>query len=94
MRLGIIYLVRSQNFPKNYQFLPPETYAYKYYLFFQVVKLIWNIFCVISLKSYTKKEKPRIITMKSLLSAFFFFLTRKLRHNPYIIELFRLKFLM
>ena len=46
-------------------------------------------------KLILKKQKPRNFTVKSLTSfTFHFFLTRKLRHNPYIIELLCLEFLM
>ena len=60
-------------------------------LFFQGIKQIGNNFCVISLKTYTKKTKHSKFYYSFQLS---FFLTWKLGHNPYMIELFRLKFLM
>ena len=28
IRIGIIHLVRTENFPKNYHFLPPDTHTY------------------------------------------------------------------
>ena len=47
-------------------------------------------------KTYTKKNKtPQSFTVKSLASfSFQFFSNLNVRHNPYIIELFRLEFLM
>ena len=63
-------------------------------IIFPEVKQTWNDFWEISLKTYTEK-KTQSFTVKSLTSfSFCFFLTRKLRYNPYIIELFHLEFLM
>ena len=30
IHLGIVYLVRTQNFSKNWHFLPPDTHTYVY----------------------------------------------------------------
>ena len=60
--LGIIHLVRKQNFPKNGHFLPPDTYRYRYI----------NRSC--KTKSYCVCLKRK--TLRNCLSSFSFLLFR------------------
>ena len=64
-------------------------------LFFYGVKQIWNNFCIISFKAYTGRTKTS--NLHSEITYFFqlsVFLASELRHNLYIIELFRLVFIV